>query len=1199
MQASSEHFQKTVKPSRLQPSASLTFFILGFFALIAQTLLFREAFQVYEGSEIGIGIFFGTWMLWVALGAYCSKLIQIPTALMRLPECLPLAYIPAYFLEIYGLSHAREMSGVLAYEVFPYGAMFFSSLLVLAPLSFVTGLLFALVCRIFQDRDSRIVARVYILESLGAFTGGIWVTLALYLGIADATLLLTCLPCLTGALVWRFFDRSPIQMSGLLILFFLPLLCGLDKNLDQNYQNRLWQQYLQGSKPEGGFRTASGLYLYGQIQDQFNVLDRGGTLETLPSPTQVAETLGTVLAQRPAARDFLVMGNQGLSLGGALLALVQSRRVALLHGDPQFYSKLTEALGGRLVDPVLHILQKVEILQGEPRKILGTQKQSFDLIFLNLSDPDTAVSNRNFSQEFFKILKASLRPGGLLAIRVSGGENYLGEELAYLGASTQATLESVFKETVLKAGEDSWFLASDGGDLSESPALLRDRIQSVNGIKSILNPQLLMSLYLPDRIEFQRKKYQVIRKREGDSRLISTDGFPFAHLFALLHSSKQSMSGYSRVMKVLSSLASWPFWMALILFALTRLWFLAQNRLGEPGLSSYDCFFMLLTTGVAGISYQTLLMFVFQTWHGSLFLYVGLISSLFMLGLTLGAFTLEKILISGLSQARILLVLVFGHLGFCLLTGWVAGNGNPALLILCFLLAGVLTGAAFPLGESALHRLGAPVGLSASRLEAWDHLGGALGGILTGMILLPLLGVVSTLALLGGLMLLNLLNFIPFFRDKRDPLLRKAVDRRLRIASYFLAYFGILSLGGAWLFTLEKERRSGEHFLEIALSLCAEMDHKMNPYPQDSGRYVTAFKSGEHEGMVQAYIVDSQGLSPRIKSYGGGLELSLRMDMKGRIEALVVVDSHDTPSYLQRVVKWMRAFVGISVFSQNSLQEVEGVSGATITAEAVRKGIFRIGSRFSTQVLGRENSAREHSIQGGEKLSLPEMSSLVLVLFVILSLILRQFPRKNLRIFFLLGTTIFLGLSFNLQFSSQQIFSLVFLRIPELGWNHAFLLVVGMPLLVFCFGNIYCGYLCPFGALQELLGNLRPGNDSTAPSKEIWKLARGVKYLLLFLLVILYSLTGESRFLNADPLVTFFSGEMSLRVFGFSTLLLMVSFFYRRFYCRNLCPAGAFFSLLNRVRLFKAAIPAVKIGKCDLGVLKKKDLDCICCDRCR
>jgi hypothetical protein len=47
----------------------LLVFSYGLFTIAAQTLLFREFITTFEGSDISVGVFFGSWFLWVGLGA--------------------------------------------------------------------------------------------------------------------------------------------------------------------------------------------------------------------------------------------------------------------------------------------------------------------------------------------------------------------------------------------------------------------------------------------------------------------------------------------------------------------------------------------------------------------------------------------------------------------------------------------------------------------------------------------------------------------------------------------------------------------------------------------------------------------------------------------------------------------------------------------------------------------------------------------------------------------------------------------------------------------------------------------------------------------------------------------------------------------------------------------------------------------------
>jgi len=62
---------------------------------------------------------------------------------------------------------------------------------------------------------------------------------------------------------------------------------------------------------------------------------------------------------------------------------------------------------------------------------------------------------------------------------------------------------------------------------------------------------------------------------------------------------------------------------------------------------------------------------------------------------------------------------------------------------------------------------------------------------------------------------------------------------------------------------------------------------------------------------------------------------------------------------------------------------------------------------------------------------------------------------------------------------------------------------------------------------------------------------------------------------------------------------LIGSIFYTRFWCRYLCPVGAFLSLLNNVVILKRYLPTKKFGRCEFGLTAKDQMDCLYCDRCR
>ncbi|MHC4238981.1 MAG: 4Fe-4S binding protein [Planctomycetota bacterium] len=196
------------------------------------------------------------------------------------------------------------------------------------------------------------------------------------------------------------------------------------------------------------------------------------------------------------------------------------------------------------------------------------------------------------------------------------------------------------------------------------------------------------------------------------------------------------------------------------------------------------------------------------------------------------------------------------------------------------------------------------------------------------------------------------------------------------------------------------------------------------------------------------------------------------------------------------------------------------------------------------------------------------------------------------------------GIILNAQYSTEQMSTILSLHAPAIALSGAFLLAIGVLLLVVVFGNIYCGYVCPFGAAQELLGYVLPRRFKLPLSREKMQKARFLKYVILFVLIILFFTSRNRTTLAVDPLISIFNLRFALDNPG-STMLWVVgitlagSIFYTRFWCRYLCPAGAFLSLFNNAAVLKRFLPPKKFGRCEFGLTAKDNMDCIYCDKCR
>ena len=176
------------------------------------------------------------------------------------------------------------------------------------------------------------------------------------------------------------------------------------------------------------------------------------------------------------------------------------------------------------------------------------------------------------------------------------------------------------------------------------------------------------------------------------------------------------------------------------------------------------------------------------------------------------------------------------------------------------------------------------------------------------------------------------------------------------------------------------------------------------------------------------------------------------------------------------------------------------------------------------------------------------------------------------------------------------------------------------------FGRLICGWLCPFGLIQELLYKIKTPKIKKNP---ITKVLSYVKYFVLvffvFVVPILYALRDETfpAFCKyICPAGTFEGGIMLLSnkanegelgslgaLFTWKFLLLVsvivTSVFIFRVFCRFICPLGALYSLFNKISVFGIKVDNSKcthcglcINRCKMDIRTVGDKECISCGDC-
>ena len=189
---------------------------------------------------------------------------------------------------------------------------------------------------------------------------------------------------------------------------------------------------------------------------------------------------------------------------------------------------------------------------------------------------------------------------------------------------------------------------------------------------------------------------------------------------------------------------------------------------------------------------------------------------------------------------------------------------------------------------------------------------------------------------------------------------------------------------------------------------------------------------------------------------------------------------------------------------------------------------------------------------------------------------------NRLRTSYLALTFVFLGLVANAQLSVVNVLTFVHALLSGFRWELflldplVFLLwsFVAVSLLFWGRG-VFCGWLCPFGTLQELLNHIarRLGIKQIEIPFGLHERLWMIKYVifLAILAISLHSILAAFQLAEIEPFKTAITMKfMREWPFGlYAGTLLAAGLFMERFFCRYLCPLGAALAIPSRIRMFE------------------------------
>ncbi|MEE4197456.1 MAG: FMN-binding protein [Bacteroidales bacterium] len=284
-------------------------------------------------------------------------------------------------------------------------------------------------------------------------------------------------------------------------------------------------------------------------------------------------------------------------------------------------------------------------------------------------------------------------------------------------------------------------------------------------------------------------------------------------------------------------------------------------------------------------------------------------------------------------------------------------------------------------------------------------------------------------------------------------------------------------------------------------------------------------------------------LVPGNSGYGGRVPLFIGMqgDTITQIELLPNNETTEFMNYIkedQLLARWE----GVKI-NEISGMEVDAVSGATESSKAIIRGVRQGAARF----LNEEQGRLKRDFAGIAK----DLLFLLVVLFSLL-MAYNKSMRKYRRIY-LFAVLLVMGIYTGKVLSIKLLYGWLSKGVPwETNWQSTLLLIMALAMPLLKKPGFYCTYLCPMGALQELINKISPAKKRRIRLKKSPLSLREI-YLTLILASLVLGFSVELSYL--EPFMVFMYKVAGTALFVFVAVIAIMALFFSKPWCA-FCPTG-------------------------------------------
>lgn len=679
-----------------------------------QIAVVRQLLSIFSGNELDIGITISVWLISVGAGSYLGHRINFKNAFaISFIAVAVLSQITVLFINL-----IRPVFSIEYGEVIPFGITVVSTFVSLFPLCFVVGMQFPLAISHLKDDP----ARIYGIEASGAFIGGVLFTLFLSgkIDMPSLSFVVSLLNIFVALLLMK--KKMIISLLPLIFIFYL-IISWIDTGI-----------FVKGMELIEKVESSYGEVSILKMKGQFNIYTSGKFQFSYPDIQTEELKAHLPVSVHPSPENILVIGGSPAVLRELLKYKVN---IDFIEIDKEVINASMRILNDK--DRGIISDRRLKIITMDGRSFIkNLDRPAYDLVIINLPSPSTAQINRFYTIDFFRELKSVLKKDGIISLSLQTSSGYISRKIQMTNGSIYNSVRNVFRYTEVSSEEYGYLFASDS-PIDVGIETLKERSRS-SGINTGYFEQYIFE------DAFSMFKTEMVKERLQKINVINRDIQPVSYLYSIMLWTE--MHGGKLLNQILALKERQLLIMHGVLFIIIAAFFFKKRQ---------SVYYSMFTTGYSVMSFSIIIILNFQARFGYVYETIGLITALFMFGMSIGAMIIKR------QKSPLKLLRLTEIVSALFFTSSLLLLYNESIFYALSLLCGIIGGIQFVMANRCMS--GDP-GRYAGKIYAIDLAGSFPGALITSLVFVPLTGINNSVMFLSFIKMVSFILLLSVRHEK-------------------------------------------------------------------------------------------------------------------------------------------------------------------------------------------------------------------------------------------------------------------------------------------------------------------------------------------------------------------------------------------------------------------------------------------------